>query len=379
MLGRLRPPCSLCASFLPICRTITSREKSRVITSPSLVARLEQCRSLAPRPLSLQQYLDTAQDRPALYSLVREQLPLRLAGVIKKLPTYLPEAVQQQRVAQFVQDYFEMSFKEVESFPLQQEAGLEKRWLEVLTRIGIRLTGTTQMLSEAILASGVLQDPDLYAQLQQDLPEIFRQNISIDVLVGVYKPRWTKHFSLPTCIDPRNDLLGDVESAYDDARYLCEQHYISCPELEFEVNKANTVFPSIPTYNYLILFEIFKNALRATVEHHGEGSSLPPVKLVLREEAGRLEVMVVDRGGGMAKALEATCKSFFNSSAVLQEMSLYQGAHSSPLAGHGFGLGMASVYCSYWGGGLEVASKEGGTVVTMDWCTDPTLARETFF
>ena len=288
-------------------------------------------------------------------------------------------AVKQQRVAQFVQDYFEMSFKEVESFPLQQEAGLEKRWLEVLTRIGIRLTGTTQMLSEAILASGVLQDPVLYAQLQQDLPQIFRQNISIDVLVGVYKPRWTKHFSLPTCIDPRNDLLGDVESAYDDARYLCEQHYISCPELEVEVNKTNTVFPSIPTYNYLILFEIFKNALRATVEHHGEGSPLPPVKLVLREEAGRLEVMVVDRGGGMAKGQEASCKSFFNSSAVLQEMSLYQGAHSSPLAGHGFGLGMASVYCSYWGWGLGVASKEGGTVVTMEWCTDPTLARETFF
>ena len=68
---------------------------------------------------------------------------------------------------------------------------------------------------------------------------------------------------------------------------------------------------------------------------------------------------------------------FFSSTAELDQMSLYQGAHSSPLAGHGFGLGIARLYCSYWGGSLRVRSDAGrGTTVSLTWCANPNLAKE---
>ena len=68
---------------------------------------------------------------------------------------------------------------------------------------------------------------------------------------------------------------------------------------------------------------------------------------------------------------------FFSTSAVLNEMSSYQGAHSSPLAGYRFGLGMAKVYTEYFGGFLEVGSQENkGTEVRIGINCKPKLAVE---
>ena len=343
--------------------------------------RVEECGSQAPTSFSLQQLLNIAVHRPALYRLLREELPVRLARFISTLPVLLPQEVREQRLGQFLQDYTEMSFKEIEAFPSSVESiepGLEKKWLEVLTRVGIRLGGTTEMIAEAVLSTHLLRDPASQDILQRDLPSILRQNLSIDALVSVYRPKWTKlPGGTPTCIHPNNDLQEDIESAYEDARYLCEQHYIACPDLNL-IKEADSSFTSVPAHNYLIFFEIFKNALRATVEHHGEScANLPPVDVRLSKEDEMLVVDVVDQGGGMSSKQIEKASKFFSSTAELQEMSLYQGAHSSPLAGHGFGLGVAGLYCSYWGGGLTVNSEEGrGTSVKLTWCADPNLAKE---
>ena len=373
-----RPSCSLCKCFRAV---HTSASASRVLDTSKLRQRVEECGSKAPTSFSLQQLLNIAVHRPALYRLLRDELPIRLARFISSLPVLLPQEVREQRLGQFLQDYTEMSFKEIEAFPTSVESiepGLEKKWLEVLTRVGIRLGGTTEMIAEAVLSTHLLRDPASQDILQRDLPSILRQNLSIDALVSVYRPKWTKlPGGTPTCIHPNNDLQEDIESAYEDARYLCEQHYIACPDLNL-IKEADSSFTSVPAHNYLIFFEIFKNALRATVEHHGEScANLPPVDVRLSKEDEMLVVNVVDQGGGMSSKQIEKASKFFSSTAELQEMSLYQGAHSSPLAGHGFGLGVAGLYCSYWGGGLTVNSEEGrGTSVKLTWWADPNLAKE---
>jgi len=239
-----------------------------------------------------------------------------------------------------------------------------------------------EMLSDAILTSGALTHPDTYDHLQLIVPKILSKNISADFLVNVYKPKWVTYVSLPTFILTHNDILKDAEAAYEDARYLCEQHYISSPTLEVDKgSNVNTIFPSIPNYNYLILFGIFKNAMRATMEEHGEDNeeSPPPVMLRVREDGFRLVIEVADKGGGMSEEQQIKAMKFFSSTAVLADMSTYQGAISSPLAGHGFGLGVARLYCSYWGGDLNIRARKGsGATVRMEWCTEPALASENF-
>ena len=368
--GRLVPPCALCIAR-------RGAHSSKVLATRALRSRLEECAARPPHPFSLHQLLEASATRTALYHLLRAELPVRLAHLITALPHLLPGRIKEQRTGQFLQDYFEMSFREVEAFPTQVDtvaAGLESRWLEVLARVGIRLGGTTEMLAEAATTSGLLADTDQQEQLQRELPNILRQNLSVDVLVSCYRP--------PSSIHPANNLLGDVAAAYDDARYLCEQHYLSCPELEVNSNGINTTFTSVPSHNYLILFEIFKNALRATVERHGDenAAELPKVEVNVRAEGGLVMLEVKDEGGGMSADQLARASRFFASSAELGGMSLYQGAHSSPLAGHGFGLGVCAVYCAYWGGGLAMEAREGrGTSVTLAWRTDPRQARENVY
>ena len=369
-LGRLVPPCALCI-------TRRGAHSSKVLVTRALRSRVEECAARPPQAFTLHDLLEASATRTSLYHLVRGELPVRLAHLITALPHLLPSQIKEQRTGQFLQDYFEMSFREVEAFPTHVDsvsAGLERRWLEVLARVGIRLGGTTEMLAEAATTSGLLADMDLQEQLQRDLPTILRQNLSVDVLVSSYRP--------PSCIHPANNLLEDVASAYDDARYLCEQHYLSCPEMELNNPGVDTTFTSVPSHNYLILFEIFKNALRATVEKHGDenAAELPKVEVNVRAEGGLVMLEVKDEGGGMGAEQQARASRFFASSAELGGMSLYQGAHSSPLAGHGFGLGVSTIYCGYWGGGLALDSKEGrGTTVTLAWRTDPREARENVF
>ena len=60
-------------------------------------------------------------------------------------------------------------------------------------------------------------------------------------------------------------------------------------------------------------------------------------------------------------------------------MSLYQGAHSSPLAGYGFGIGMVEIYTKYFGGSINILSEEGnGTSIALSFPSDSSLAVENF-
>ena len=105
----------------------------------------------------------------------------------------------------------------------------------------------------------------------------------------------TRHIG---CIDPNCDVQSVVRDAYENAKFLCDQYYLASPDLEVTEHnsknldtlqqlKTNFIFlllferfadlePGIPiqivyvpSHLYHTLFELFKNAMRAVVEHHG--------------------------------------------------------------------------------------------------------------
>ena len=117
---------------------------------------------------------------------------------------------------------------------------------------------------------------------------------------------------------------------------------------------------------------------RATCERfEDQEDNLPPIVVTIDRDQHHLIVTVTDRGGGMSQERLARARMFFSTSAVLNTMSLYQGAHSSPLAGHGFGIGMAEIFTKYFGGSLEISTEEGeSTVVRILLPCDQSLALE---
>lgn len=80
-----------------------------------------------------------------------------------------------------------------------------------------------------------------------------------------------------------------VTDAYENARFLCDQYYLVSPELEIEEHNQipgeslpiRTVY--VPSHLYHMLFELFKNSMRAVVEHHDQDKcdKLPALKVLI--------------------------------------------------------------------------------------------------
>ena len=61
--------------------------------------------------------------------------------------------------------------------------------------------------------------------------------------------------------------------------------------------QANLCIAYPPSHLYLILFELFKNSLRATVETHNMVQELPVVKVMLVQGEQDVSVRVSDKVG----------------------------------------------------------------------------------
>lgn len=98
-------------------------------------------------------------------------------------------------------------------------------------------------------------------------------------------PRQGRHIG---CIDPVCDLGAVVQDAFENARFLCDQYYMASPELK--LSQHNDLHPGapvrimyVPSHLYHIVFETFKNSMRAVMEHHGpDALTVPPIEVNLR-------------------------------------------------------------------------------------------------
>jgi len=307
----------------------------------------------------------------AMQDKISQEIAIRLSKIIKNLPQLFPDFVRKERSFQFVEDYFHLNFKEITSSRFCTVVK-NKESIGVLNHIETRLGGTTEMVSDAILSSKILGDKKELAGLEASIRTLFRSNLSVEVLVGVLSGK----ISGKACLVDGVSVQENISSAYDNARYLCEQHYISSPELIVSGDQPAVTY--FPAHLYLIFFELLKNSLRATIEHHGEECESPPPVLVNTSSADDfIKISISDSGGGFKTGDIGQLFNFFNTSASINNMSLYQGAHSSPLAGYGFGLGMVKLYIEYFGGHIGLLNTDSGMQVELLLKARPELARET--
>ena len=68
--------------------------------------------------------------------------------------------------------------------------------------------------------------------------------------------------------------------AVEDAKYLCERAHGDSPEVVLQ-GRTDLKFAYIPSHLYYCMFELLKNSMRATCEHHDVGGELPTCKVVL--------------------------------------------------------------------------------------------------
>merc|ERR1719481_984930 len=160
-------------------------------------------------------------------------------------------------------------------------------------------------------------------------------------------------------IDPNCRIAGVIKQSYQQASFLCEEYYSCAPELDITVRNytdpgkpIEMVYP--PGHLQHILFELFKNSMRAVVESKPE-NDLPDIEVLLAKGHNDLTIKISDQGGGVSRNITDHMFHYLYSTAPRPSMT----PAVAPLAGYGYGLPLSRLYARYFHGDLILNSYDG--------------------
>uniref|UniRef100_A0A8C5DJI4 Protein-serine/threonine kinase n=1 Tax=Gouania willdenowi TaxID=441366 RepID=A0A8C5DJI4_GOUWI len=345
----------------------------RAAALASVSKHIDHFSRFSPSPLSMKHFLDfgsvKACERTS-FKFLRQELPVRLCNIMKEV-SLLPDQLLSTPSLQLLQTCYTQSLMEILEFldknPEHQEV-LES-FVEVLENVRNRHNEVVPTMAQGVIeyrqASG-RRDPVTDHNLQYFLDRFYTSRISIRMLINQHILVFNgnsnpAHPNTIGCIDFMCNVTEVVQDAYDSAKLLCEQHYLGSPELELRHNNANNTrepiqIPYVPSHLFYMLFELFKNAMRATIETHEASRLLPPIKVMVVVGEEDLSIKMSDRGGGVPFRKTESLFRYMYSTAPRASM---EDQHRTPLAGFGYGLPISRLYARYFQGDLNLYSMEG--------------------
>uniref|UniRef100_A0A8C3G990 Protein-serine/threonine kinase n=1 Tax=Cyclopterus lumpus TaxID=8103 RepID=A0A8C3G990_CYCLU len=321
----------------------------------------------SPSPLSMKQFLDfgstNACERTS-FVFLRQELPVRLSNIMKEIEV-LPD-----RLLATPSSLLSSSVR-CSSYFLPSSLALlaNPRFVEVLESIRNRHNEVVPTM-----AQGIIEYKDAFSRrdavtdhnIQYFLDRFYTSRISIRMLINQHTLVFNgntnpAHPNTIGCIDSICDVSEVVRDAYESAKLLCEQYYLGAPELELrQMNANNNREPIhisyVPSHLYHMLFELFKNAMRATIENQETSTTLPPIKVMVALGGEDLSIQMSDRGGGVPFRKTERLFSYMYSTAPRPSIG---DKHRAPLAGFGYGLPISRLYTRYFQGDLQLYSMEG--------------------
>uniref|UniRef100_A0AAY5E9A2 Protein-serine/threonine kinase n=1 Tax=Electrophorus electricus TaxID=8005 RepID=A0AAY5E9A2_ELEEL len=314
-------------------------------------SKIEYYSRFSPSPLSIKQFLEFGRDNACektSYMFLRKELPVRLANTMREVNLLPDRLVSQEQWQITVHSY--------------------RDFLEVLIEVRNRHNDVVPTM-----AQGVIEykekfgfDPFVSSNIQYFLDRFYTNRISFRMLINQHtllfgndtNPAHPKHIG---SIDPACCVSDVVTDAYETAKMLCEQYYPAAPELKIEEFNAKAPKKPIqavyvPSHLFHMLFELFKNAMRATVEHHEDDKDdLPPIKAKVTLGMEDLSIKISDRGGGVPLRKIDRLFNYTYSTAPTPSLD----SKRVPLAGFGHGLPISRLYARYFQGDLKLYSMEG--------------------
>ena len=304
------------------------------------------------------------------FIFLRKELPVRLANIMREIQL-LPANLLRMPSVVMVQSWYEKSFEEILQFgkcDANKQESLDQ-FCEQLTKIRNRHSNVVPTMAQGVLELKETHSVDQQTEhsIQYFLHRFYMSRISIRMLINQHVTLFSSAGNeAPVghvgCVDPNCNVVAVVRDAFENARFLCEQYYLAAPDLIIEqYNIANPessiTFTYVPSHLHHIMFEIFKNSLRAVVENYGaDCDSLPPIKIMIVKGKEDLSMKISDRGGGIPRSLSDQLFHYMYSTAPKPSNS---GIDSTPLAGYGYGLPLSRLYARYFHGDLVITSFEG--------------------
>ncbi|XP_053505198.1 pyruvate dehydrogenase kinase, isozyme 3b isoform X1 [Ictalurus furcatus] len=336
--------------------------------------KIEYYSRFSPSPMSIKQFLDFGRENACektSYMFLRKELPVRLANTMREV-TLLPGKLLNQPSVQLVQSWYSQSFEELLDYENRspEDPRILSDFLDILIQIRKRHNDVVPTM-----AQGVIEykekfgfDPYISSNVQYFLDRFYTSRISFRMLINQHTLLFSdginhahpKHIG---SIDPTCNVIEVVRDAYGTAKMLCEQYYMTAPDLHIqEFNCKNPDKPIqvvyVPSHLFHMLFELFKNSMRATVElHENNTEGLPPVKARVTLGNEDLSIKISDCGGGVPLRKIDRLFNYMYSTAPTPMLNPSQNA--APLAGFGYGLPISRLYARYFQGDLCLYSIEG--------------------
>uniref|UniRef100_A0A673ASG4 Protein-serine/threonine kinase n=1 Tax=Sphaeramia orbicularis TaxID=375764 RepID=A0A673ASG4_9TELE len=355
---------------------------------------VERFSKFSPSPLSMKQFIDFGSANACektSFVFLRQELPVRLANIMKEID-FLPDKLLGTPSLKLLISWYSQSLLELVEFLEEDpyDKDVLSNFTKTLVNVRNRHNNVVPTMAQGVVeykeAFGV--DPVTNQNVQYFLDRFYMSRISTRMLMnqhtlifdGSVNPAHPKHIG---SIDPTCDVSEVVKDAYETAKMLCEQYYLTSPEMEITQLKhihilseclfccminAVVCFPAknpgqplhivyVPSHLYHMLFELFKNAMRATVETHEMSPTLPPIKVRVALGTEDLTIKMSDRGGGVPLRKIERLFSYMYSTAP--NPVHVDNARNAPLAGFGYGLPISRLYAKYFQGDLQLYSMEG--------------------
>ncbi|XP_068275012.1 pyruvate dehydrogenase kinase, isozyme 2 isoform X2 [Nyctibius grandis] len=302
---------------------------------------IEHFSKFSPSPLSMKQFLDfgsTNACEKTSFAFLRQELPVRLSNIMKEI-NLLPDRVLRTPSVQLVQSWYVQSLLDIMEFLERdpEDQATLGQFTNALVTIRNRHNDVVPTMAQGVIEykEAYGDDPVTNQNIQYFLDRFYLSRISIRMLINQH-------------------------NAYNMAKLLCDKYYMSSPELEIEeVNASNSQQPIsivyVPSHLYHMLFELFKNAMRATVESHENSPRLPPIRVMVALGQEDLSIKMSDRGMGVPQRKIEQLFSYMYSTAPTPQL----GTGGAPLAGFGYGLPISRLYAKYFQGDLQLFSMEG--------------------
>ncbi|KAJ3210408.1 hypothetical protein HDU82_008167 [Entophlyctis luteolus] len=121
-------------------------------------------------------------------------------------------------------------------------------------------------------------------------------------------------------------------------------------------------FMYVPSHLHHMLFELFKNSLRAIVEKYGMDADgeYPPIKVIVAQGHEDITIKISDEGGGIPRSGMPLIWTYMYTTAEKTDLDeAGSGGFRAPMAGFGYGLPLSRLYARYFGGDLKLISMEG--------------------
>ncbi|XP_067825091.1 pyruvate dehydrogenase (acetyl-transferring) kinase isozyme 2, mitochondrial-like isoform X2 [Heptranchias perlo] len=325
----------------------------------------------SPSPLSIKQFLDfgsTNACEKTSFMFLRQELPVRLSNIMKEI-NLLPDRLLGTPSVQLVQSWYVQSLTDILEFYDRNpdDHSALSGFTDALITIRNRHNDVIPTMAQGVIEykESFGEDSITSQNVQYFLDRFYMSRISIRMLInqhtlifdGTTNPAHPKHIG---SIDPDCEVVDVVRDAYETAKLLCDQYYMDSPALEVDEHNVSGSGPVhivyVPSHLYHMLFELFKNAMRATVESHESSPRLPSIKVRVALGGEDVTVKMSDKGGGVPLSKIDRLFSYMYSTAPTPHLGSSGG---TPLAGFGYGLPISRLYAKYFQGDLQLYTMEG--------------------